>query len=97
MKKPKINLDKIIRVKPRMVKEGPDVGMLFAMMLGFLFGMILISLTSCVKQKPQKETPSEITGVTEYTYQGCEYIKIGNADRQWGSHKGNCKNPIHKK
>jgi hypothetical protein len=29
MKKPKIDLNKIIRVKPRMIKEGPDVAPLF--------------------------------------------------------------------
>jgi hypothetical protein len=97
MKKIKINPDKIIRVKPRMVKEDVDVGPLFAMILGFLLGMVLMTLVSCEEQKPQKETLSEITDVTECAYQGCEYIKIGNADRQWGSHKGNCKNPIHKK
>jgi tetrahydromethanopterin S-methyltransferase subunit G len=46
MKKLKIDLHKIIRVKPKMVKEGPDVGILFAMILGFLLGMILITLIS---------------------------------------------------
>ena len=44
MKKPKIDPNKIIKVKPRMVKEGPDVGLLFAMILGFLVGMTLISI-----------------------------------------------------
>jgi hypothetical protein len=44
MKKIKIDPKKVIRVKPRMVKEGPDVGLLFAMILGFLLGMILISI-----------------------------------------------------
>ena len=44
MKKPKIDPDKIISVKPRMVKEGPDVGLLFVMILGFLVGMTLISI-----------------------------------------------------
>ncbi len=47
MKKPKIDLNKIIRVKPKMVKESPDVGILFAMIIGFLLGMILITLVSC--------------------------------------------------
>jgi hypothetical protein len=50
-----------------MKEEGPDVGLLFVMIFGLLFGMALVSLTSCEEQKPQKETPSEITGVTEYT------------------------------
>ena len=97
MKKPKIDLNKIIRVKPRMVKEGPDVGPIFAMILGFLLGIVFMSLVSCEEQKSQKEIPTEITNVTEYTYQECEYIKVGIGTRAWGTHKGNCKNPIHKK
>jgi hypothetical protein len=31
-----------------------------------------------------------------YTLEGCEYIVVGAGRSQWGSHKGNCKNPIHK-
>ena len=30
-----------------------------------------------------------------YTLEGCEYIVVGNGNGRWGSHKGNCKNPIH--
>ena len=30
-----------------------------------------------------------------YTLEGCEYIVAGAGKTQWGSHKGNCKNPIH--
>lgn len=30
-----------------------------------------------------------------YTLEGCEYILVGDGNGQWGSHKGNCKNPIH--
>ena len=30
-----------------------------------------------------------------YTREGCEYIVVGNGNGRWGSHKGNCKNPIH--
>lgn len=30
-----------------------------------------------------------------YTLEGCEYIVVGYNNNQWGSHKGNCKNPIH--
>jgi hypothetical protein len=32
-----------------------------------------------------------------YTLEGCEYILIGAGNNRWGSHKGNCKNPIHYK
>lgn len=30
-----------------------------------------------------------------YELEGCEYIVMGYGDQKWGSHKGNCKNPIH--
>jgi hypothetical protein len=30
-----------------------------------------------------------------YTLEGCEYIVAGSGSSRWGSHKGNCKNPIH--
>ena len=30
-----------------------------------------------------------------YTLEGCEYIVVGYGNSRWGSHKGNCKNPIH--
>ena len=33
---------------------------------------------------------------TIYTLDSCEYIVVGHGNRQWGSHKGDCKNPIHK-
>lgn len=106
MKKPKIDPNKVIRTEPRMVKEGPDVGPLF-MIIGFLLGMILITLVSCKEQKfkpvvkPSKElsktTDNYYQRVVEFTYEGCEYIKVGYGKSIWGSHKGNCKNPIHKK
>lgn len=32
-----------------------------------------------------------------YTLDRCEYIVVNHGDMQWGSHKGDCKNPIHKK
>ena len=32
-----------------------------------------------------------------YTLEGCEYIVIPGSYFTWGTHKGNCKNPIHKK
>jgi hypothetical protein len=33
--------------------------------------------------------------VTKVNYEGCEYIVIDNGNATWGSHKGNCNNPIH--
>jgi hypothetical protein len=51
MKKPKIDPNKVIRIEPRMVKEGPEIGSLFTMMVGFTIGMLLILLMSCEGQK----------------------------------------------
>jgi len=66
--------------------------------LSALTGLLIVGLVaSCADQKPQEEVVvEEISNITEYTYQGCEYIKVGVGTRAWGSHKGNCKNPIHK-
>lgn len=30
-----------------------------------------------------------------YTLDGCEYIVVGLGCNRWGSHKGDCKSPIH--
>ena len=104
MKKIKIDPNKVIRTNPKTVKEGPDVGPLFVMILGFLLGMVLVSLTSCdktiseKKEKPKtlfKDSKYYSTNVEEYTYGGCEYILVGPYSQRWGSHKGNCENPIH--
>jgi protein involved in sex pheromone biosynthesis len=33
----------------------------------------------------------------KYTLDGCEYIEVnGGTNSAWGTHKGNCKNSIHK-
>jgi hypothetical protein len=75
--------------------------------LGTSVGTILIGIGSCeqqqkVKQGPQqpielsKDNENYYYKVVEYTYEGCEYIKVGYGKSIWGSHKGNCKNPIHK-
>lgn len=75
--------------------------------LGTCVGTILIGIGSCeqqqkVKQGPQqpielsKDNENYYYKVVEYTYEGCEYIKVGYGKSIWGSHKGNCKNPIHK-
>ena len=71
----------------------------------FLIGLSL--LVSCNNDtsvsRPQetgvlsKDTENYYQRVTEYTYEGCEYIKVGYGKSIWGSHKGNCKNPIHTK
>jgi hypothetical protein len=88
-----------------MKKENINITPLFVMIIGFLLGMILISLISCGKQGPQQiekpiglrqQSDDRYKNVTEFTYGGCQYIKVGYGDCAWGSHKGNCTNPIHK-
>lgn len=44
MDKIKIDPKKIIKVKPRMIKDTTGVEMLIVMIIGILFGMVLISL-----------------------------------------------------
>jgi hypothetical protein len=80
-----------------MKKKEIDIRPLFVMIIGFLLGMVIISLTSCDGQKPKtiKEI-RELHQVEVVTYDGCEYIVVGIGNAKWGSHKGNCENPIHK-
>jgi hypothetical protein len=42
-------------------------------------------------------SPLYHTSTQIYSYEGCEYIVVGYGDSKWGTHKGNCKNPIHNK
>jgi hypothetical protein len=53
------------------------------------------SLTVNAPDTLSKDSPYYNTDVDEYTYEGCDYIRIGSIQHSWGSHKGNCKNPIH--
>jgi hypothetical protein len=60
---------------------------------------ILISLNSCnpsPEKKLNKPDVIEVTNYAIYTIDGCEYVKAGHGNFSWGSHKGNCSNPIHK-
>ncbi len=40
-------------------------------------------------------SPLYHTATSIYSYEGCEYIVVGYGESKWGTHKGNCKNPIH--
>jgi hypothetical protein len=68
----------------------------------FITTVVLMSCNSN-PEKPKTET-KELNNSSEryelnykvYTLEGCEYIVIGVGNTRWGSHKGNCKNPIHK-
>ena len=71
---------------------------------------LALLVTSCGQMdanQPNKSTNPEVKTIDNsiddsgrnykvYTLEGCEYIVVGSGDWRWGSHKGNCKNPIHK-
>ena len=70
--------------------------------------LILLStmfFTSCgeKRQKAPQSKRMELDSTSRYsdqnyivyTLEGCEYIVVGYGKDRWGSHKGNCKNPIH--
>jgi len=102
MKKIKLDPNKIIKIPPRMENDGPDVNLLLVIIIGIALGLFLISCNeqSKVKEKPiglRQQSDDHYRNVTEFTYGGCQYIKVGYGDCAWGSHKGNCTNPIHKK
>ena len=44
-----------------------------------------------------KDNPEWSKKYVEYSAEGCQYIVVGIGGSRWGSHKGNCTNPIHKK
>jgi len=62
------------------------------------------------RQEPKVPTPTVKTSAgeltknsysynkyEEYSLEGCQYIVVGSGKERWGSHKGNCSNPIHDK
>ena len=67
--------------------------------------LIALLLVGCVDNSQKKPNPHriELNNTSQYydqnyrvyTLEGCEYIVVGYGKNQWGSHKGNCKNPIH--
>jgi hypothetical protein len=81
-------------------ESGPEI--LIVLIIGIALGLFLISCNEQPKVKEQpiglrQKSDDRYKNVTEFTYGGCEYIKVGYGQSAWGSHKGNCINPIHKK
>jgi len=71
-----------------------------------LFILACLIFTSCeIKQKNEIPNPHRMEldndsryydqNYRVYSLEGCEYIVVGAGNYKWGSHKGNCKNPIH--
>jgi len=71
--------------------------------LSILVGLlVVIGCSDGNRQKPDASKLEMFNGSNYYdqryhvyTLEGCEYIVAGAGKTQWGSHKGNCKNPIH--
>ena len=86
-----------------MENTGPDVNLLLVMIIGIILGLFLISCKNL--NSPEHKRPKKLSKnsenyelyVREYTYESCEYIVVELGSSKWGSHKGNCKNPIHNK
>jgi len=57
-----------------------------------------LCLTGCEPADRVKPSPNEYINsweVTQFKYQGCEYLSTGGNYSQTVTHKGNCSNPIH--
>ena len=72
--------------------------------------LILLLLNACQseeeRQQSVKANQSKILDSTStdyrkqfriYTLDSCQYIMVGVGNTSWGSHKGDCTNPIHNK
>ena len=62
--------------------------------------LIAVMLQSCENDNVQSmelsnNSEQRHTRYKTYTLDGCEYIVVGVGQYRWGSHKGDCKNPIH--
>ena len=74
-----------------------------------LCALVILLVTSCNIKQEKTDVVSDVIPHNElnnnsryynqqyevYTLEGCEYIVVGYGKEKWGSHKGNCKNPIH--
>jgi hypothetical protein len=52
--------------------------------------------TSATRYELDNDTEYYDKNYKVFTLEGCEYILVGVGNTRWGSHKGNCKNSIHK-
>lgn len=77
-------------------------------LIGILSAFLLaINMSSCNEDRGPKapadsrlllDSTSQYRGQNYkvYNLEGCEYVVVGYGKERWGSHKGNCKNHIHK-
>ena len=82
-----------------MTKENPVKLPILSVIIGITLMTLGISLFSCGNQNSQQieepiglrqKSDEHYKNVTEFTYGGCEYIRVGYGQNAWGSHKGNC-------
>ena len=72
--------------------------------------LILLLLNACQSEQERqeliKDSQSTVLDSTStdyrkqftiYTLDSCQYVVVGHGDYRWGSHKGDCTNPIHNK
>ncbi len=72
--------------------------------------LILLLLNACQSEqerqqsiKDNQSTVLDSTSTNEYkqfkiyTLDNCQYVVVGIGTGRWGSHKGDCTNPIHNK
>lgn len=64
--------------------------------------ILLFALVSCDEPTIQTKTSSATYGIgisldiQEIEHEGCQYIgSFRGSNTDWGTHKGNCTNPIH--
>lgn len=54
------------------------------------------SVSENIEELDSSSCAAWTTHYKTYSLEGCEYIVVGFGHNRWGTHKGNCSNPIHK-
>lgn len=69
--------------------------------LFLIFTSILVVITGCNNAQKLKEVhTSNVDSLPNANYSiyiidSCEYVIFHNGNATWGSHKGDCENPVH--
>lgn len=59
---------------------------------------ISIFFVGCETTVDNRKTGEKFNGqpILMVVFDSCQYVYFQNGNASWGSHKGNCNNPIHK-